>query len=59
MIYAVGTDIVEISRIERIMDKWRERFIERVYSKEEIKYCCAMAFPAQHFAARFAAKEAF
>ncbi len=59
MIYAVGTDLVEISRIERIIDRWTKRFIDRVYSEEEIRYCGEMAVPARHFAARFAAKEAF
>ena len=59
MIYAVGTDLVEIWRIERIIDRWTTRFIERVYSEGEIRYCSERAFPAQHFAARFAAKEAF
>jgi len=59
MIYAVGTDLVEISRVERIIDRWTKRFTERVYSEGEIRYCSKRAFPAQHFAARFAAKEAF
>ena len=59
MIYAVGTDLGEISRIERIIEKWSERFIGRVYSEAEIRYCSERAFPARHFAARFAAKEAF
>jgi len=59
MIYAVGTDLVEISRVERIIEKWSERFTGRVYSDVEIRYCSEMAFPARHFAARFAVKEAF
>ena len=37
MIYAVGTDLVEISRIERIIDRWTKRFTERVYSEGEIR----------------------
>jgi len=59
MIYAVGTDLVEVSRIEKIIEKWRERFTRRVYSEGEIRYCSRRTYPAQHFAARFAAKEAF
>jgi len=59
MIYAVGTDLVEVSRIEKIIGRWGERFVRRVYSEGEIGYCRAKACPAQHFAARFAAKEAF
>ena len=59
MIYAVGTDLVEISRIEKIIETWGERFVRKVYSEGEIRYCSTKAYPAQHFAARFAAKEAF
>lgn len=58
MIHAVGTDIVEVERIAQILKKWPERFVRKVYTREEIRYCTAMAYPAQHFAARFAAKEA-
>ena len=59
MIRAVGIDIVDISRIEGICNKWKRRFLEKVYSEREIRYCESKAFPAQHYAARFAAKEAF
>ncbi len=59
MIRAVGIDIVDISRIEGICGKWKRRFLERVYSEREIRYCETKALPAQHYAARFAAKEAF
>jgi holo-[acyl-carrier protein] synthase len=55
----VGVDIVEINRMERILESPRSRrFLERVFSAEEIKVCEATAHPAQGFAARFAAKEA-
>jgi holo-[acyl-carrier protein] synthase len=59
MIYGIGTDLVEVSRIERILKKWGDRFLYRVYADEEIEYCKNKAFPAIHFAARFAAKESF
>ena len=59
MIYAVGTDLVEVARVERILEKWRERFVRKVYSDGEIRYCRGKRCPARHFAARFAAKEAF
>ena len=59
MIYGIGTDIVEVSRIERIVEKWGDRFLDRVYVYDEIEYCKSKAFPAIHFAARFAAKESF
>jgi holo-[acyl-carrier protein] synthase len=59
MIYGVGTDLVDIIRIEKIIEKWGDRFIEKVYSHDEIDYCQKKACPAIHFAARFAAKESF
>ena len=57
MIQGIGTDIVEVFRIERIIEKWGSRFIERVYTPGEIEYCSKKSFPAMHFAARFAVKE--
>jgi holo-[acyl-carrier protein] synthase len=59
MIHGIGTDLVEVSRIERILKRWGDRFIDRVYARDEIEYCKNKAFPAIHFAARFAAKESF
>ena len=59
MIHGIGTDFVEVSRIERILKKWGDRFLDRVYAHDEIEYCKNKAFPAIHFAARFAAKESF
>ena len=58
MIYGVGIDIVEISRIERAMNKWGGRFIKKIYSQREIEYCSHKHFPARHYSVRFAAKEA-
>ena len=59
MIYGVGTDLVDVIRIRKIIEKWGDRFIGKVYSHVEIDYCQKKAFPAIHFAARFAAKESF
>ena len=59
MILGLGTDIVNISRIESLLEKWRDRFINRVFTRKERDYCMDKKFPSQHFAARFAAKEAF
>ena len=55
-----GTDIIEISRIkEAICEEYGEKFLERVYTEKEIKYCESKnAQKYQHYAARFAAKEA-
>jgi len=58
MILGIGTDIVAVTRIARIL-KSNLRFVEKVFSLAEIEYCSAKANPAQSYAARFAAKEAF
>lgn len=53
----IGVDIVEISRMERIM-RVTPSFITRMFSEEERAYCDASARPAAHYACRFAAREA-
>jgi holo-[acyl-carrier protein] synthase len=58
MIGAVGTDSIEIERIQRAVDRWGERFLNRVFQPEEIDYCRSRPRPYQHYGARFAAKEA-
>ena len=60
MIVAIGTDIVDIARIQRALDDSRTggRFRRRVFTPGEIDYCAGRAHSAQSFAARFAAKEA-
>lgn len=58
MILGTGIDIVEIKRIEQALERWGESFINRVYSPEEIEYASKHKNSAQHFAGRFAAKEA-
>lgn len=59
MVCGTGIDLVDIDRLERIIQKWDRRFLERVFSVEEIGYCAKKACPAIHYAARFAAKESF
>ena len=59
MIYGIGIDLVENKRIEKIIAKWGAKFLERVFSVEEISYCEKHAKASIHFAARFAAKESF
>ena len=39
MIKGIGIDLVENERIEKIMRKWGQKFLQRVFSNEEIKYC--------------------
>ncbi|NQU18891.1 holo-ACP synthase [bacterium] len=58
MTKGIGIDIVEISRLKRVIDKWGDGFLNRVFNKKEIEYSMQKRFPYQHLAARFAAKEA-
>ena len=57
-VLGVGVDIVETTRIEHSLERFGERFLHRVFTQGEIDYCRSMKYPARHFAARFAAKEA-
>lgn len=54
----VGTDIIEVERIQRAIQKYSQRFLRKIYTQREIDYCQKRAWPAQHFAGKFAAKEA-
>jgi holo-[acyl-carrier protein] synthase len=54
----IGIDLVPISRMRGVMERWQERFLTRVFTDDEIAYCRSRKDPAPHFAARFAAKEA-
>lgn len=54
-----GTDIIEIRRIKESIEQTDQKFLERVYTNKEIQYCeSKKAQKYQHYAARFAAKEA-
>jgi len=57
-IFGTGIDIVETGRIRESVEKFGDRFLNRCFLPGEIAYCQSMKFPALHFAARFAAKEA-
>ena len=57
MIKGVGTDIIEVERVASKIQK-ESGFRELVFSAEEIKYCEAKTNKYEHYAARFAAKEA-
>jgi len=57
-IIGVGTDICDVARINNMLTKYGENFLDKVFTKEEIKYCSAFPNSAEHYAARFAAKEA-
>jgi holo-[acyl-carrier protein] synthase len=58
MITGSGIDAVEIGRIQRSMDRYGRRFLDRIYLAAEQAYCLRKRNAAESFAARFAAKEA-
>jgi holo-[acyl-carrier protein] synthase len=58
MILGVGTDLVAIARVEDLVSRHGERFLNRVFTPKEREQCLGRARPAVHLAARVAAKEA-
>lgn len=54
----VGIDLVDVDRIRRMLDRHGARALRRLLTPEEERYCVSKAQPAQHVAARIAAKEA-
>jgi holo-[acyl-carrier protein] synthase len=58
MILGTGIDIIETYRIQEAVDRWGDQFLNHVFTDDEIAYAKQHKFPSQHFAARFAAKEA-
>jgi holo-[acyl-carrier protein] synthase len=58
MILGLGIDIIEIARIKQSIEKYGDRFLDKVFTKGEINYCNKKFNKYQHYAARFAAKEA-
>jgi holo-[acyl-carrier protein] synthase len=59
MIFGTGIDIVDISRFEKFVRENNEPLFNRVFTPHELAYCVTKRRSAQHFALRFAAKEAF
>ena len=59
MILGVGIDLTRIDRIKRALERHGKRFVARVFAPYEIEYCSKMFNSYRHYAARFAAKEAF
>ena len=58
-IFGIGTDIVNIKRIEHSLKKYGSSFKNRIFSKKEISYCEKKKNSSSFYAKRFAAKEAF
>jgi holo-[acyl-carrier protein] synthase len=59
MIHGIGIDIVKTARIRSAVERWGQRFLERVFTADEIAYAYKKADPFLSLAVRFAAKEAF
>jgi len=59
MIYGVGTDLIEIRRIERVLQRYGNRFARRILCEPELEHFRVHRKPAAYLAKRFAAKEAF
>jgi holo-[acyl-carrier protein] synthase len=58
MIVGTGIDVVEVPRVAAALERFGRRFVERIFTEDEIRYCDSKAKPAERYAARFAAKEA-
>lgn len=58
MIIGIGADIIEVRRIQNLAEK-SPRFLQRIFTPQELQYCESKKNRFQHLAARFAAKEAF
>ena len=58
MVIGIGIDIIEIERIQESVDKFGDRFLNKIFTPLELDYCLSKPNKYQHLAARFAAKEA-
>jgi len=58
-IFGLGTDLVNIKRIEKTLNLYGNNFKNKIFSKKEINYCDKKKNPSSYYAKRFAAKEAF
>lgn len=58
MILGIGIDIIEINRVKESIDRFGDHFLNKIYTPNELEYCLSKHNKYQHFAARFAAKEA-
>lgn len=58
MIVGTGIDLIEVPRIAAAIERYGQRFLQRIFTEGEIRYCESKANRVERFAARFAAKEA-
>jgi holo-[acyl-carrier protein] synthase len=59
MIIGIGVDLIDVRRFESIIFRWQHKFLKRIFTDKEIRYCNTKKHPAQRFATRYAAKQAF
>ena len=57
-VIGIGCDLIEVDRIEQIIERHGDRFLAKTFTDEERAYCTTLKFPHKHYAARWAAKEA-
>ena len=57
-IIGLGIDATDIPRIAETIERYGDRFVQRIFTENEVAYCRQRRLPAIHFAGRFAAKEA-
>jgi holo-[acyl-carrier protein] synthase len=58
MIVGTGIDIAEVPRVAEAIERYGQRFLQRIFTEGEIRYCESKANRVERYAARFAAKEA-
>ncbi|MBI5676617.1 MAG: holo-ACP synthase [Nitrospirae bacterium] len=58
MIYGIGIDLIKIRRMKEAVDKWGKKFLDKIFTEDEVAYCYEKKEPYLSLAVRFAAKEA-
>ena len=56
--FFTGVDIVDVDRIKKSIENYKEKFLDKIFSKDEQYYCFSKSNPYIHFSGKFAAKEA-
>ena len=56
--YSIGTDIVKVERIKKLLNNNGDKFLNKIYTKDEINYCNSNSEPHIHLSGKYAAKEA-
>ncbi len=58
MIYGVGVDLIKVERMREAVERWGDKFLQRIFTEKEVARCTRARDPHLSFAVRFAAKEA-